>query len=117
VVGFAIQTFITSANSFVQLATDPGLRGRVIAILLVAALIGAPIGAPIVGWAANVLGPRAALGLGAAAGFVAAAIARLASRRRFPSVPLSALASLLERVTKRNGDGPKIWRSARRSVG
>jgi MFS family permease len=103
VVGFAIQTFITSANSFVQLATDPGLRGRVIAILLVAALIGAPIGAPIVGWAANVLGPRAALGLGAAAGFVAAAIARLASRRRFPSVPLSALASLLACISHAGG--------------
>jgi MFS family permease len=90
VVGFATQTFITSANSFVQLSTDPGLRGRVIAILLSAALIGTPIGAPIVGWAANLFGPRWALGLGAAAGFAAMAIACRARHRWFLSPRLSA---------------------------
>jgi MFS family permease len=59
------------------------MRGRVIAILLAIALGGTPIGAPIVGWVADTFGPRWALGVGAAAGFAAAAVAigYLAKRR------------------------------------
>lgn len=34
-----------------------------------------PIGAPIVGWVADVFGPRWALGVGAASGFTAAIVA------------------------------------------
>ena len=59
----------------VQLSTDPDMRGRVIAIFLAIALGGTPIGAPIVGWVADTFGPRWALGVGAAAGFAAAAVA------------------------------------------
>jgi MFS family permease len=51
------------------------MRGRVIAILLAIALGGTPLGAPIVGWVADTFGPRWALGVGAAAGFTAAAVA------------------------------------------
>jgi MFS family permease len=59
----------------VQLSTEPVMRGRVMAILLAVALGGAPIGAPIVGWVADRFGPRWALGVGAAAGLVAAIMA------------------------------------------
>ena len=52
----------------------PGMRGRVMAILLAIALGGTPIGAPIVGWVADTFGPRWALGVGAAAGFAAAIV-------------------------------------------
>ena len=48
------------------------MRGRVMAILLAIALGGTPIGAPIVGWVADHFGPRWALGVGAAAGLIAA---------------------------------------------
>jgi MFS family permease len=84
IVGVAAQTFTTSTNSFVQLSTDPSMRGRVIAILLAIAVGGTPVGAPIVGWVADTFGPRWALGLGAASGFGAAmvAIGYLARRRR-----------------------------------
>jgi len=75
VIGVASQTLTTSTNSYVQLSTDPSMRGRVIAILLAIALGGTPIGAPIVGWVADTFGPRWALGVGAAAGFAAAAVA------------------------------------------
>jgi len=75
VVGAAAQTFTTSTNSLVQTSTEPGMRGRVIAILLAIALGGTPVGAPIVGWVADNLGPRWALGVGAASGLLAAAIA------------------------------------------
>ncbi len=74
IVGASAQTFSTSTNSFVQLSTDPDMRGRVMAILLAIALGGTPIGAPVVGWVADTFGPRWALGVGAASGFAAAIV-------------------------------------------
>ncbi len=74
IVGVSAQTFTTTTNSVVQLSTAPAMRGRVMAILLAMALGGTPLGAPIVGWVANAFGPRWALGVGAAAGFAAAAV-------------------------------------------
>jgi MFS family permease len=75
VVGMAAQTLTTSTNSLVQISTASNMRGRVIAILLAITLGGTPIGAPIVGWVADNFGPRWALGVGAAAGLLAAATA------------------------------------------
>jgi MFS family permease len=75
VVGVAAQTLTTSTNSFIQLSTDPAMRGRVIAIFLAIALGGTPLGAPIVGRVADTFGPRWALGVGAASGFAAALVA------------------------------------------
>jgi MFS family permease len=74
IVGVSAQTFTTTANSTVQLSTEPAMRGRVIAILLAIALGGTPIGAPVVGWVADTFGPRFALGVGASAGFAAALV-------------------------------------------
>ncbi|WP_044562988.1 MFS transporter [Azospirillum sp. B4] len=74
IVGVAAQTFTTSTNSLVQLSTDSAMRGRVVALLLAIAMGGTPLGAPIVGWVADVAGPRWALGLGAASGLVAALV-------------------------------------------
>jgi MFS family permease len=68
-IGVCAQTFTTSTNSLVQLATEPAMRGRVVAILLAIALGGTPLGAPVVGWVADTFGPRWSLGVGAAAGF------------------------------------------------
>ncbi|MDF2692670.1 MAG: transporter [Labilithrix sp.] len=73
-IGVAAQTFTTTANSTVQLSTEPAMRGRVLAILLAITLGGTPIGAPIVGWVADVFGPRWALAVGAAAGIAAAIV-------------------------------------------
>ena len=89
VVGIAAQTFTTTANSTVQLATEPAMRGRVMAILLAIALGGTPIGAPIVGWVADRFGPRLAIVVGAASGFGAALIAfnHLKKRRLAAAAP------------------------------
>jgi len=57
-----------------QLATDPAMRGRVMAMRLAVALGGTPIGAPTVGWVADHFGPRWSLGVGAAAGLAAAIV-------------------------------------------
>ncbi|MDB6144557.1 MAG: pimH [Pseudomonas sp.] len=73
-IGVSAQTFNTTANSLVQLSTDPDMRGRVMAILLAIAMGGTPLGAPIVGWVADTYGPRWALSIGAASGFLAAAV-------------------------------------------
>jgi MFS family permease len=82
VIGLAAQTFTTSTNAIVQTSTEPGMRGRVIAILLAIALGGTPVGAPIVGWIADTFGPRWALGSGAVAGLLAAAVAIVYLARR-----------------------------------
>ncbi|WP_419729937.1 MFS transporter [Lichenicola sp.] len=74
VIGIAAQTVTTTAISLVQLSTDPAMRGRVMAIVLAVSLGGTPLGAPLVGWVADVLGPRQALGIGAASGIGAALV-------------------------------------------
>jgi MFS family permease len=68
-IGVSTQTFTTSANSALQLGTEPAMRGRAVAIFLAIAL-----GAPLVGWIADRFGPRWALGVGAAAGIAAALV-------------------------------------------
>jgi MFS family permease len=74
VIGVSAQTFTTSTNSFMQLSTEPKMRGRIVAIFLAIAMGGTPIGAPIVGWIADTFGPRWALSVGAAAGLIAAGL-------------------------------------------
>jgi len=75
VVGVSALTFTNSTNSLLQVATEPVMRGRVMAIRLAIALGGTPIGAPVVGWVADKYGPRWALGVGAASGLAAALVA------------------------------------------
>ncbi len=80
-VGGSAQTFTTTVTATVQLATEPAMRGRVMAILLAIALGGTPLGAPAVGWVADTFGPRWALGIGATSGFGAALVGVLYLRR------------------------------------
>lgn len=74
VVGVSAQTFTTTAGAAVQLSTDVLMRGRVMAIFMAVALGTTPIGAPIVGWVADAFGPRWALTVGSAAGFLSAIV-------------------------------------------
>lgn len=74
-VGFTGLTAMTTANGYVQTTTAPAMRGRVTAIYLAIFMGGTPVGAPLVGWVADALGPRWSLGAGAASGFLAASIA------------------------------------------
>jgi MFS family permease len=82
VIGAAALTLTNTSNSLMQLSTEPAMRGRVMALRVGVALGGTPIGAPIVGWVANAFGPRWALGVGAASGFAAAAVALAVLARR-----------------------------------
>jgi hypothetical protein len=83
-------TFAAGINSSMQLAVDPAMRGRVMALYSVVFLGSTPIGAPLVGWIAEVAGPRAGLLLGAAAALAAAAGARVAFAREGHEVAVRA---------------------------
>ena len=72
----------TTANSTVQLAVDPAMRGRVMALYMTVLLGGTPIGAPMIGWLAEVAGPRwSLLGGGLVSTVGAAATALVLSGR------------------------------------
>ena len=83
VLGGCVQTFMTTANSTVQLWTEPAMRGRVMAIYMGIVNGCTLFGAPLVGWVANHFGARWSLTVGAAAGLVAALVGmRYRVRRR-----------------------------------
>ncbi|PYC85382.1 MFS transporter [Streptomyces tateyamensis] len=79
-------TFNTAVNSYVQLATDPEMRGRVMGLLVLVFTGGTPVGAPLVGWVTDAYGARIGLlacGLvsALAAGVVGLVLARYADLR------------------------------------
>ncbi|HET8759235.1 MAG TPA: MFS transporter [Solirubrobacteraceae bacterium] len=65
-------TFAAGVNSALQLAVEPAMRGRVMALYSMVFLGSTPIGAPLVGWIAEVWSPRGGLLLGAVAALAAA---------------------------------------------
>ena len=69
--GAASVTFAAGVNSTLQIAVEPAMRGRVMALYSVVFLGSTPIGAPLVGWLAGAAGPRAGLLAGAVAALVA----------------------------------------------
>jgi MFS family permease len=79
--GAASVTFAAGVNSSLQIAVEPAMRGRVMALYSVVFLGSTPIGAPLVGWLAETAGPRAGFLAGAAAALIAAAGARVAFRQ------------------------------------
>jgi MFS family permease len=86
-IGVAALTLTNTTNSLMQLSTEPAMRGRVMALRVGVALGGTPIGAPIVGWVADHLGPRWGLAVGAASGIAAAGVAIYAMTRSSHAAP------------------------------
>jgi MFS family permease len=58
IAGITSMTLMTAANSFVQMAADPAMRGRVLALYMAVFMGGTPIGAPLLGWVADHAGAR-----------------------------------------------------------
>ncbi len=56
--GFTMITMAQAANATVQLGVEPTMRGRVMGLYILCFMGGTPVGAPIVGWVAEVFGPR-----------------------------------------------------------
>ena len=75
--GLAALTMITAANTFVQLHTEPGMRGRVMALYMMIFIGGTPLGAPLIGWIGEVAGARWTLIVGGIATFVGVSVASL----------------------------------------
>ena len=88
--GAASVTFAAGVNSSLQLAADPAMRGRVMALYSVVFLGSTPIGAPLVGWIAESAGPRAGLVVGGAAALLTGVLAWAALRRAAATAPASA---------------------------
>ncbi|WP_067440744.1 MFS transporter [Nocardioides jensenii] len=63
-IGFATLTLLNSANSVLQLESDPQLRGRVMALYMTIVMGGTPLGSPIIGWIGEAFGARWTLVIG-----------------------------------------------------
>lgn len=74
-VGLASLTLMTTANATVQLATDPQMRGRVMALYLAVFMGGTPVGAPVIGWVGEQFGARWTIGVGGVVTLVAGSVA------------------------------------------
>ena len=74
-VGAASVSFSAGTNSAVQLGSAPEMRGRAMALFGMLFIGSTAIGAPLVGWLADVVDPRAGLALSGAAAVVTAALA------------------------------------------
>ncbi|QIP85916.1 MFS transporter [Streptomyces sp. Tu 2975] len=66
-------TVNVTANSSVQMATDPLMRGRVMSLFMMVFTGGTPLGAPLVGWVTDTYGARVGFAAGGAVAAVAAA--------------------------------------------
>jgi MFS family permease len=82
--GGASISFMSTANSTLQLSAAPSMRGRVMALWFVAFQGSTPIGGPIVGWVMAQAGARAGLGLGGITCLLTALLGLLALRRLTP---------------------------------
>ena len=74
-VGLFALTVLTSASASVQLACEPEVRGRVMALYMAIFMGGTPLGAPIIGWVGQVWGARWTLAAGAIATGIAFVVA------------------------------------------
>lgn len=86
VVGATGTSFLAMGNSVLQLTARPEMRGRVLALRAVAFLGARPLGAPVVGWISEHLGPRYGMGIGA----LAAILVGITTHRRLAATDSSS---------------------------
>ena len=87
--GAATVTLAASINSSLQLASEPTMRGRVMALYSIVFLGSTPIGGPLSGWLSQAVDPRAALVMGGLAAIAGALFARVAFDR-VARIPIDA---------------------------
>jgi MFS family permease len=93
-VGLSSMSFVVSANSGVQLASEPVMRGRVVSLFTMVLLGSTPIGGPLTGWLTDAYGPRVAL----LAGGAICALSALGI-----ALVLARIGGLRLRITRRGG--------------
>ncbi|AJT65029.1 MFS transporter [Streptomyces chattanoogensis] len=67
-------TINVTANSSLQMATDPLMRGRVMSLFMMVFVGGTPLGAPLVGWVTDTYGARVGFAMGGVISAGAAAV-------------------------------------------
>ncbi|MFC8174842.1 MFS transporter [Streptomyces sp. NPDC057235] len=80
-IGMIGLTVNVTANSAVQMATDPAMRGRVMSLYMMVFAGGTPIGAPLLGWVTDVYGARVGFAVGGAISLAAAVVVGLVLAR------------------------------------
>jgi MFS family permease len=80
-VGFGSIMFMTAATAITQLAANPSMRGRVLALQAIVFLGSTPIGGPILGALSETFGARYGIAVGAAATLAAGAFGLFTVRR------------------------------------
>ncbi|MFH9741469.1 MFS transporter [Streptomyces roseolus] len=80
-IGMIGLTVNITANSAVQMATDPAMRGRVMSLYMMVFAGGTPIGAPLLGWVTDTYGARAGFATGGLVSLAAAAVIGLVLAR------------------------------------
>ncbi|MBV2357441.1 MFS transporter [Streptomyces sp. J2-1] len=73
-IGIFGMTVNVTANTAVQMTTDPAMRGRVMALFMMVFMGGTPLGAPLVGWVTDRFGPQIGFALGGVFSAGAAAV-------------------------------------------
>jgi MFS family permease len=86
-IGAASLAFVATANSTVQLASDPAMRGRVMSLFGLVLLGSGPPSGLLSGWMAGQFGPRSILLLSGVSCVLAATVATLTGRRRRTEPP------------------------------
>jgi MFS family permease len=81
--GVASMTFLATANSTLQLASSPEMRGRVMALYGLVFLGSTPVGGLLGGWMAGQFGPRSILLLSGVSSLAAVGLAALLTRQRW----------------------------------
>jgi MFS family permease len=84
-IGAASLAFVATANSTVQLGSDPEMRGRVMSLFGLVLLGSGPPSGLLSGWMAGQFGPRSILVLSGVSCVVAATVATLAGRAEPPA--------------------------------
>jgi MFS family permease len=80
--GAASVVYSSSTNATLQIRVDPTMRGRVVALYVMAFIGSTAIGGPLVGVIGEIVGPRASLATGAAGCVAAVALALVYGRGR-----------------------------------
>jgi MFS family permease len=88
--GLAVMLFLATANTMLQLSSDPAMRGRVMALYGLVFLGSTPVGGPLLGWISGRWGARWGLGLGGVLSLAAALAAVSSIRARRGAAALAA---------------------------
>lgn len=83
-VGMAMMLFMATANTTLQLNSEPAMRGRVMALYGLLFAGSTPLGGPVMGWVSESWGPRVGMAIGGALSLAAAlaGVSRVRVRRR-----------------------------------